>query len=250
MHFVGVDLAWGGGSSGLTCLVAQGDDLILTVMHNLHGIPALLDWIDQHLPVPIPGVIAVDAPTLIPNATGMRLPDRLAHRYFGRYDAGCYPANLRRPFAALTTGFGHSLVTRGFAHAPTITAQVPGRYQIEVFPHPAMIRLFHLSRILKYKKGSLAERRPELQRLRHYLSTVLPSLIPRLVLPEPLPEIPSRGRACKAVEDQLDSLMCAYVGAYWWYWGSRRNQVLGDLDQGYLVIPMPESVGNDTVNNS
>jgi predicted RNase H-like nuclease len=29
-------------------------------------------------------LIAVDAPTLIPNATGARVPDRLTHKYFGR----------------------------------------------------------------------------------------------------------------------------------------------------------------------
>ncbi len=27
---------------------------------------------------------AVDAPTIIPNATGMRLPDKLSHKHFGR----------------------------------------------------------------------------------------------------------------------------------------------------------------------
>jgi predicted RNase H-like nuclease len=31
-------------------------------------------------------------PTLIPNATGMRLPDKLTHKHFRRYHAECYPA--------------------------------------------------------------------------------------------------------------------------------------------------------------
>jgi predicted RNase H-like nuclease len=44
-------------------------------------------------------------------------------------------------------------------------SQKIGRYQIEVFPHPAMIHLFQLSRILKYKKGNLAEKKAELQKL-------------------------------------------------------------------------------------
>jgi predicted RNase H-like nuclease len=52
-----------------------------------------------------------------------------------------------------------------------------------------------------------------------------------------LPEIPATGAALKAVEDQLDSLICAYVAAHWWYWGIERNWVLGDATNGYIVIP-------------
>ena len=47
------------------------------------------------------------------------------------------------------------------------------------------------------------------------------------------------GATLKTVEDQLDSLVCAYIGTYWWYWGEERNWVLGDLSTGYLVIPAP-----------
>ena len=41
----------------------------------------------------------------------------------------------------------------------------------------------------------------------------------------------------KAVEDQLDALICAYVAAHWWYWGLERNLVLGDRETGYIVVP-------------
>jgi predicted RNase H-like nuclease len=37
----------------------------------------------------------------------------------------------------------------------------------------------------------------------------------------------------------LNSLVCAYIGAYWWHWGKERNWVLGDLSTSYLVIPSP-----------
>jgi predicted RNase H-like nuclease len=97
-------------------------------------------------------MIAVDAPTLIPNATGMRLPDKLTHKHFDRYHAGCYPANLGRPFAQRTVDFGLSLEARGFVHVLTIVPQKLSSYQIEVFPHPAIVHLFGLNRILKYKK--------------------------------------------------------------------------------------------------
>jgi predicted RNase H-like nuclease len=190
-------------------------------------------------------MIAVDAPTLIPNAAGMRLPDKLAHKHFGRYHAGCYPANLGRPFAQRTVDFGLSLEAQGFAHAPVITPQTLGRFQIEVFPHPAIVHLFGLTRILKYKKGTLAERRLELMKLRQHILDTLPTLEPALnfssvpLCASFLPEIAATGAALKAVEDQLDSLICAYVAAHWWYWGSDRNWVLGDATTGYIVVPAP-----------
>ncbi len=47
------------------------------------------------------------------------------------------------------------------------------------------------------------------------------------------------GKELKAIEDRLDSLLCAYVAAYWWYWGEAKNMVLGNLDTGFIVIPHP-----------
>jgi predicted RNase H-like nuclease len=45
------------------------------------------------------------------------------------------------------------------------------------------------------------------------------------------------GLALTALEDQLDALVCAYLGAYWWYWGAARNKVLGSAPDGYMVVP-------------
>ncbi len=202
----------------------------------------ILDWIENHVSSDEGAMIAVDAPLLIHNATGTRLCDRLTHKYFGRYHAGCYPANLGRPFAERTVRFGKNLETRWFNHAPSLEAQKIGRYQIEVFPHPAMIHLFQLSRILKYKKGNLAEKKAELQKLQHYIQTILPNLTPALDLTDflllSLP-LSLTGKQLKAIEDQLDSLICAYIGAYWWYWGTEKNWVLGDQETGYIVVPSP-----------
>ncbi len=234
MRFLGVDLGWRTGPSGLCCLAWQGNALELVVLDRRLELEAVLAWVDEWALGP--AMVAVDAPTLIPNPTGMRLPDRLTHRYFGAYHAGCYPANLGRPFAARTVALGRSLEERGFEHAPQIVPQQPGRYQIEVFPHPAQINLFGLERILKYKKGPLAARRRELNRLRDLLLEQLPHAQPPLNL-EYLDPVPVPGAALKALEDQLDAVVCAYVAAHWWYWGQARNLVLGDRETGYIVIP-------------
>ncbi|APB34188.1 hypothetical protein GlitD10_1862 [Gloeomargarita lithophora Alchichica-D10] len=235
MRFLGIDLGWSSGASGLCCLAWEGNALVLLDLDHKQPTEAILTWVDTWAGGEQPAAVAVDAPTIIPNATGMRLPDRLTHRYFHRYHAGCYPANLGRPFAARTVEFGQELFRRKFRHGIEIKPQKPDRWQIEVFPHPAMVHLFNLDKILKYKKGAIAERCQELNKLRTLLLT-LTAGEPRLKVAN-LPDIPEKTSALKSVEDQLDALMCAYVAAYWWYWGEAKNQVLGNEQEGYIVVP-------------
>ena len=224
MTFLGIDFGWQSQPSGCAALDAGLNLLSLTRCDTPE---ATLAWLDQF---PGPAMVAVDAPLVIRNAAGMRPADRLAHVHLGRYDAGCYPANLGRPFAARVVNFSQSLSERGFAHAARIARGVPGRFQIEVYPHGAMVRLFHLERILKYKKGTLAARRLEMERYRSLLGSLHPW---------PLPAIPTQGAPLKAVEDQLDALMSAYAGWHWWRYGLERNHVLGDEQSGYIVLPQP-----------
>jgi pyridoxamine 5'-phosphate oxidase len=99
-----------------------------------------------------------------------------------------------------------------------------------------VVQLFALDKIVKYKKGTLAQRRTGLKQLRALLLERLPRLTPRLAL-ETLPEIPDHGPALKDLEDRLDAITAAYVAAHWWYWGPARNQVLGDASAGYIVVP-------------
>ncbi|MBD2678819.1 MULTISPECIES: DUF429 domain-containing protein [Nostoc] len=241
MKFIGIDLGWKSQPSGLCCLEWIDGQLQLLDLDRKEAIADILIWIDNSVQPDEPAIIAVDAPTLIPNDTGSRLPDKLTHKYFGKYHAGCYPANKNLPFADRTINFGLELESRGYLHAPTIEPQKLSRYQIEVFPHPAIVHLFNLERILKYKKGRLSERRLELIKLQNYLVDILPSLSPPLrplrLCGSFIPEIPITGAALKATEDKLDALVCAYIAAYWWYWGEERNLVLGDRTTGYIVIP-------------
>ena len=240
MRFLGVDLGWQSGGSGVCCLEMASTRLALTQIEHRASREEVLAWIDYVAPPNQPALVAVDAPTLIPNESGMRVCDRLAHRYFGKYDAGCYPANKGRSFATNLIEFGLALEARGFRHAAELQPQAPGRYQIELFPHPATIHLFRLQKILKYKKGRIANRYQALVQLRALQLFHLPLLMPALPLTaDELPSIPTGGKAFKVVEDQLDSLTCAYAGAHWWWWGRERNWVLGDAISGYIVVPAP-----------
>ena len=249
MKFIGIDLGWQSGPSGLCCLELVEGSLVLQALERKATFAEVLGWVEAIAPTPTPAIVAIDAPTLIPNETGMRLAERLTHKHFHKYHAGCHPANLGRPFAAGLIQFALDVEAQGFAHAPTITPRQEGRYQIEVFPHPATIQLFGLTQILKYKKGRLAERGVALNRLREHILNDLPQHEPPLVGAS-LPPIPTSGKAMKAVEDRLDSVLCAYVGAHWWYWGAARNVVMGNYENGYIVIPRPPDAPVQTVSSA
>jgi pyridoxamine 5'-phosphate oxidase len=232
--FLGIDFGWQSKPSGVAALAWNGSSLHLTSLELLRDPAQILAWVEAHAE---PDAVAgIDAPIVIPNATGMRPADKLAHAYYGKYHAGAYPASRARSYWERTTGLSAELARLGFVHGDRMPARASGRYQIEVHPHAATVQLYGLDRIVKYKRGTLAARVAGLAALRALIQERLPHLTPRLA-PQRLPPIPSTGPQLKALEDQLDAITCAYVAAHWWYWGLERNDVLGDSQSGYIVVP-------------
>ena len=215
-----MDFGWTSQPSGVA-VISEGK---LELVDRIADPDAILDWIQAHC---TDAMVAVDAPTRIRNAKGMRLCEKQAHSRFGKYDAGCYPSNLGSVFAARTTGLGDALERAGFVHAPTIEAGNPGRYQIECFPHIACVQFFSLDRVIKYKKGLRAERYAELTRFRRLLQSLVETT---------LPDIPQTGNL-KPVEDMLDAVLCALIGKWWWDYGLEKSDVLGDPEEGYIIAP-------------
>jgi len=160
----------------------------------------------------------------------------MAHSLYGKYRAGPAVSNLSPAFRRRTTRLSSSLADLSFAHGDQLAPQTGGRHQIEVHPPAAAVQLFLLDRVIRYRGGTIAERKEGLRLLRGLILDHFPRLVPRVALTD-LPEIPSSGRDLKAMEDRLDSLMSAYVAAHWWFWGRQRNDVLGDAAGGYIVVP-------------
>jgi pyridoxamine 5'-phosphate oxidase len=185
-------------------------------------------------------VVAIDAPTVvpleIPDVLSRRPADRLAHSLYGKYRAGPSPANLSPALRQQSTRLSSSLAGLQFLHGDQLAPQADGRHQIEVHPPAASVQLFLLGQVIRYRRGTLAERREGLRLLRGLMLDHFPRLVPRLALTD-LPEIPLCGPDLTMIQDRLDSLMSAYVAAHWWYWGRQRNDVLGDAAAGYIVVP-------------
>jgi predicted RNase H-like nuclease len=179
-------------------------------------------------------VVAVDAPLVIRNPTGIRPAEGELNRDFRRFHAGCHAANLGRPFALNVLEFSRRLAELGFQHEPGGRARRKGRFQIEVHPHAATIALFGLDRIVKYKRGRREERASELRRLRRLMLRNRPQQDPPLS--PRLPPVPKAGNL-KPVEDRIDAVLCAYVAAHWWFWGTRGNDIYGNGETRCIIVP-------------
>ena len=106
-------------------------------------------------------VAAIDASLIVKNDTGQRPCETLIGREFGRFGASCHSTNRNRPYWDGGVRLVSQLTQAGFSHGLPLerTRVRRGRWLIEVYPHPAMIRLFRLDRIVRYKKGPVRERR-------------------------------------------------------------------------------------------
>jgi predicted RNase H-like nuclease len=241
--FIGVDLGWYGKPSGLASLALDPSGLCLQNVARLESTAEILDWITSEVGAGS-AVAAVDAPLVIRNQTGIRQAERELNHDFRRFHAGCHAANLGRPFAVNVTAFSHRLEQLGFANAPTIAPRQEGRFQIEVHPHAATVRLFGLDRIVKYKRGTRLQRAQGLGRLRRLMLSRMPELDPPLS--PRLPVLPRTG-SLKPVEDRIDAVLCAYIAAHWWYWAAERNRLYGSADGGCIVVPEPAPVDRSAI---
>lgn len=235
MRIIGVDPAWGERQGDGICLIdvdAGGACRVSASLH-LYGDAAFLGWLDEIVPPPgTPALLMFDAPLVCPNATGSRPVDRLTHTLFGRFHAGAHPANATlcpRPLRLV-----EALAARGFTVGWMLGAAP--RLAVEVFPHPAMIRLLGLSRIVKYKRGPVAARWAEFARLQGLLRGCLPVSFPGLESTPPLEEI-LRATWTKPVEDRLDAFVCALVGLHHWRHAGKRSEIIGDLATGFILLP-------------
>jgi predicted RNase H-like nuclease len=96
-RFVGVDLGWYGKPSGLASIGLEDGALHLRAIERLESLDEIFDWIRNESGSGS-AVVAVDAPLVIRNLTGIRGAERDLNLDFRRFHAGCHAANLGRPF--------------------------------------------------------------------------------------------------------------------------------------------------------
>lgn len=214
----------------------EGAELV-AVTGSLRSPSSVLDFVAIH--ESDEAVIAIDAPLIITNDGGQRPCETLVSRAYGSRHASCHTSNRSRFPDAASVSLAEALVSRGYRHPGENLSR---RTLLEVYPHPALIELFALPSVLKYKKGRVALRAQGLAQLQSLLATLQfaePALrtTPSLSSLLAAPPASLRGSARKALEDSLDALVCAYIAYHFWYWDGKRTAIFGDVSTGYIAIP-------------
>ncbi len=248
MFFVGIDLAWsernGSGIAILKCDEKKAEFYSGCVLFSDKDIIG-------HIKIEIGNknaFIAIDAPLIVPNESGRRVAEKLVGILFRKYDAGAHPANRKRlsQWSRRIRGeeISRALEKSGFLHNPHIKRFESKRKFFEVYPHPSMVVLFGLNKIIRYKskpKRDYKFRWNEFKKYQRYLKE-LANKNPKLVLPK---EILKRdvkklkGKELKNFEDLLDAIFCAYIAYYCWTY-PEKCAVLGDMKRGYILTPIFE----------
>ena len=237
--FIGIDLAWHPerNLSGAAVLAWNGLELqLLSAATPLAGLDAVKSFVDDHLTDHT--TVAVDAPLIIRNTSGLRPCEREVGRRYGARHACCHSSNLTLYPNAASVRLESWLLARGFVHG--IGAE-HSRTMIEVYPHSAFVALFDLPSIIRYKKGNVADKCSGLRIVQKTLS-LLPirqcETLMHFLKHDP---VTLRGITRKSFEDTLDSIFCAYLAFHFWRHGSHGSEVFGDLESGYIVNPRMSS---------
>jgi predicted RNase H-like nuclease len=228
-RFVGLDLAWGRRArTGAAVLDERGR--LLDVVSLLTD-DELVQWVEPHAP----RVVAVDAPLVVENATGMRECERLVGRAYGRYGASCHVSNSTRMPAPRGALLAHG---RWRVDA---SAGAPGPVCVEVYPHAALVGLFALPYRLAYKKGRLEDRRRgfhELVRLLEGWPVLQLTSCPEWAALRAGVASAVRQVELNRLEDQLDAVLCAGMALL-----HHRGElhVYGDALGAHVVAPAAPS---------
>ncbi|WP_395376724.1 DUF429 domain-containing protein [Marinicella sp. W31] len=239
MQLVGIDLAWMGerNSSGLACGVIQSNRLHVTEMHSgVLGLRAIKNILErQHHMVGV----AIDGPLIIRNASGSRAAEKALSKRYAKHWASCHPSNLKLHPNAISVKLSEWLLDRGIKHLGNPAVQ---RWQVECYPHPALIELFSLQKRLAYKKGRVLKKKSGQMQLAEMLLSLNFNRQLRLVIPEkyqvmfdPFYISELKGAALKKNEDALDAVVCLYIAGL--YAIGQTFHVFGDVEEGYIVVP-------------
>lgn len=252
-RLIGIDLAWGpleGGKpagSGCAELVWKNGKLELTRLCSLGRVKEIVKWIESE---PGDWVVAIDAPLLITNSKGSREAEKQVRKCYKEFRVGAHSSNKKRK------QFGEHYQGRKIREClkeldGTLVERAEdlngGRSFFETYPHPAMIELFGLDGIIRYKSGKkclVCCQREGQQQLADEIRKHLcgapkgrPQLFPNELLNGLLcePEGELQGKALKEREDLLDAVVCAYIAA--WVDKSLPWHPLGKEKKGVIVVP-------------
>ena len=192
---------------------------------------------------PGPTLVAIDQPTIVPNATGMRPVDRIAASLVSWLGGGVQPANRGRlgmfDDAAPIWRFLGDL--NGIEDPEGARTAEEGLYYFEVFPALA------LASIGESFFGRLAAPRYNPARRRTFRKADWDRVLAAVAtdarrvgcgpLAEWCAELASDRPPLKSDQDKLDAAICLLVALRWRLEPREVSMMIGDRASGYMVVP-------------
>ncbi len=235
---MGLDLAWAPrNSSGGAVMEPQDDGSVRLVSSaHLRSHEDVLGWIARNRGRH-GAVMAVNAPIIVENSGGSRTCDEQLNAHFSRYQIDDHQVNIVA--AGHPRTMGRAMMRMGFDPDP----QAEGDRVIETFTQPAQVLLFGLERPIRLKHGPIGARKDAVARYRELISTQLPEAYPALDSSPALRALLDRdlaglnGTRLGELEDKIEAVLCAYISAYLDIRGPADCAFLGDLYEGYILLP-------------
>lgn len=193
-------------------------------------------------------LVALDQPTVVPNATGMRPVERLAASVVSHVGGGVQPANRGRKgmFCDLAPVWRFLAALEAVEDPLRARTAAEGLFLIEVFPALALPALDDgfAGRLAAPKYNPAHSRK---FRLEHWQAVA--RAVRRTALSLEIPplagwaeEMMALQKPRKADQDRLDATICALVGIIWRAGPAGGSAMLGDLSQGYMVTPISPAI--------
>lgn len=191
-------------------------------------------------------VVAVDMPMATGSITKRRCADDLVSREFGRYQCGTHSPTAQRP-GRLAETIREQFRSLEYQLATARTTAGTEHRLIEVYPHPALVRLCDTDcrlpcKVAKWRKywpgrsrtEGIDRLRTEYRKIADHLARTGLSAIPEQLSDPPLLD---RLTQYKAIEDQLDAIVSAWVATKYL---NGRAVPYGD-DTAAIWIPAPRA---------
>lgn len=187
-------------------------------------------------------LVAIDMPLSTTPIAGRRVSDNMISVAYGARHASTHTPSITRP-GRLSDILRAEFDAVGY---PLAVKVLSGPALIEVYPHPALIELAAADQRLPYKHSKIAKywreetpavRRQMLLRVWTRIIDLLDTQVQGVRAGLPLPASDARGYQMKAFEDQLDAVVCAWVGACA---VDGKATAFGD-EESAIWVPMPQS---------
>jgi predicted RNase H-like nuclease len=156
--FTGFDSAWGTHNTGAICeLVLQNDGGLL--IQGDQPVSVNWDMAIERAGRKTDGALdiwAIDQPLCVANESGCRPVEAdLARALMAAFGCGAHSSNLTNPYWTPTAriwDLQRTFASNEYCHNPMAIPEAnQGRHYFECYPHPAIVGLFDLDHILKYR---------------------------------------------------------------------------------------------------